>query len=251
MGVKINLLKKVKLKNPILIAGFPGMGLVGTISASYIVEKLNMEFIGFVSSERFPPLAAVHSGKPMYPARLYASKKYNMLILVSEFVVPIRAVYALSDVIYDFARKQKVSQIISLGAIVKKSESNKIFAIASTAYLQKTLENEPKMQLVKEGVTTGVTGVLLAKGAIDDFPVISFLSQASAEYMDPIASVSILDAIKVYLSLDDLDTSDLKRDARNVESKMKDLMQKTKQTQSPYKRTSQDSPNDEFGAMYG
>ena len=250
MGVKINLLKKVKLKNPILIEGFPGMGLVGTISASYLVEKLGMEFIGYVSSERFPPLAAVHNGKPLYPARLYASKKHNMLVLVSEFVVPIRAVYALSDAIYDFAKKQKVSQLISLGAIVQKNESGKIFAIASTPYLQKKLDIDPKVQLVKEGVTTGVTGVLLARGAIDGFPIISFLSQASADYMDPIASVSVLEAIKLYLKLD-LDTSDLRRDAHSVESKMKDLLQKTKQTQAHYKRTSQEASQDEFGAMYG
>jgi len=251
MVLKINILKKVNLKNPVLIEGFPGMGLVGTISASYLVEKLKMDFIGYVSSDRFPPLAAIHDHKPLYPARIYASKKHNMLVLVSEFIVPIRAVYDLSDAIYDFAKKKKVSQIISLGAIVQKGEEGKIFAVASVENLQKKLDEDPKVQLVKEGVTTGVTGVLLARGAIDKFPVVSFLSQANTDFMDPMASVTVLECLKDYLNLK-LDMSDLVKDAHNVESKMKNMLQKAKQTSAHYQKTTKEaSMHEESGdTMY-
>ena len=39
-------LQKTSLDGYTLIEGFPGMGLVGTIAAKYIVEKLNYEYIG-------------------------------------------------------------------------------------------------------------------------------------------------------------------------------------------------------------
>lgn len=251
MGVKINLLKKINLKNPVLIEGFPGMGLVGTISASYLVEKLKMDFVGYVSSDRFPPLAAIHDHRPLFPARLYVSKKHNLIVLVSEFVVPIRAVYALADEIYDFAKKNKVSQIISLGAIVQKGEEGKIFAVASVEHLQKKLDKDPKVQLVKEGVTTGVTGVLLARGALDKLPVVSFLSQATTDYMDPMASVTVLECLKDYLGLK-LDITDLVKDAKDVESKMKNLLSKAKATTAHYEKTSKKaSVHDDLGdSMY-
>ena len=34
---------KIKLKNPILIAGFPGPGLVGSISINYLIKQLEMQ----------------------------------------------------------------------------------------------------------------------------------------------------------------------------------------------------------------
>ena len=37
--------KKKSLDSPILIAGFPGPGLVGSISTSYIINRLHMEQI--------------------------------------------------------------------------------------------------------------------------------------------------------------------------------------------------------------
>jgi uncharacterized protein len=43
--------KKKRLDSPILIAGFPGPGLVGSISTSYIINRLQMEQIACVESE--------------------------------------------------------------------------------------------------------------------------------------------------------------------------------------------------------
>ena len=43
--------KSAKLKKPLLIAGFPGPGLVGSISANYIIQKLNLHQIAYVESE--------------------------------------------------------------------------------------------------------------------------------------------------------------------------------------------------------
>ncbi|MFA5108560.1 MAG: PAC2 family protein [Candidatus Micrarchaeia archaeon] len=250
MAVTFHIVKNIPLKKPILIEGFPGMGLVGTISASYLVDKLNMDFIGYITSDRFPPLAAIHKHQPMYPARLYASKKHNLIVLLSEFIVPIRAVYELSDAIYDFAKKKKVSQIISLGAIVQKGDDRKIFAVASIPSLQKKFDDDPRIQLVGEGVTTGVTGVLLARGALDKFPVVSFLAQANADYMDPMASVTVLETLKDYVGIR-VDTSSLKDEAHDVEAKMKDMLSKAKQTQDHYHKTTRDGMSDDFGAMYG
>jgi hypothetical protein len=40
-----------KLNYPILIAGFSGPGVVGSISANYIIEQLHMRQISYVESE--------------------------------------------------------------------------------------------------------------------------------------------------------------------------------------------------------
>ena len=43
-------LKKVELKNPILVEGFPGLGMVGSIATKYLVKKLNAKKIAFLYS---------------------------------------------------------------------------------------------------------------------------------------------------------------------------------------------------------
>lgn len=39
--------KSTRLKNPLLIAGFPGPGLVGSICANYIIHELNLHQIAY------------------------------------------------------------------------------------------------------------------------------------------------------------------------------------------------------------
>ena len=41
---------KKKLNSPIFVAGFPGAGLVGSISTSYIITKLHLNQIACVES---------------------------------------------------------------------------------------------------------------------------------------------------------------------------------------------------------
>ena len=36
-------LKKVDLKNPILVEGFPGLGMVGSIATNYLVKQLKAQ----------------------------------------------------------------------------------------------------------------------------------------------------------------------------------------------------------------
>jgi uncharacterized protein len=52
---KIKQRKSIQPNNPVLIAGFPGPGLVGSISANYIIEQLHMHQIAYADSEYIMP----------------------------------------------------------------------------------------------------------------------------------------------------------------------------------------------------
>src|SRR3990167_6759538 len=170
MAIEFHITAKPKMRHPVLVEGFPGLGLVCTISASYLIEKLKMEPLGYITGEQFPPLAAVHNRRPLYPARMYYSQKHDLIVFISEFVVPIGAVNELADKIYDFARKNRVRKIISLGGITIKGEQETVYSIASLPELTSKLEKMKRVKLISEGATTGVTGVLLARGAVENYP---------------------------------------------------------------------------------
>lgn len=249
MAVKIVEVSPVNLKNPVIVEGFPGLGLVGTISASYLIEKLKMDLVGYVTSTEFPPLAAVHNYEPLYPSRIYASKKHNLIVLISEFVVPLPAVYGLADAVWDYAMEKRASKIISLGGISLKGEGDKVYAIASDKKIVTDLERHHEVSLIKEGATTGVTGVLLTRGAMEKYPVISFLAPARGNYMDPRAAAIVLDVLKSYMKLT-LDTTELEKESRDIEEKMKEMLARGKEARNHYQKTVEEHATN-IGSMYG
>ena len=67
--------KPLKSKNPILIEGFPGIGLVGNIASQHMIEELNMEYIGSIDSRYFPSIAVLYEGLINMPVRIYEKEE--------------------------------------------------------------------------------------------------------------------------------------------------------------------------------
>lgn len=231
-------------KSPIIIEGFPGVGLVGTIAANYLVQKLNMKPMGYMFSKDFPPVAAVHNYKPLYPARLYKSEKNRLIVVLSEFIIPVTQVADMAQKLWDFSEEKKASMILSLGAIKKKDDEPSLYAIASTDALIAKLSKHKEIKLIKEGATSGVTGLLLARGAISNFPVMSLLSEAGEQHLDPAAASMLLKKLGDILQVS-LDTSELDKEALEIEQKMRSIMEKTKIASKDYKKL------ESLGQMYG
>ncbi|MBI5226668.1 proteasome assembly chaperone family protein [Candidatus Micrarchaeota archaeon] len=232
MHVLIRENEKIALKKPVIIEGFPGIGMVGTICASYLAEKLDMELVGSIHSSHFPPISAIHDYKPVSPARIYASKKHNLIVLFSEFVIPAETVYGLSSAILDFAQQKKASGLYSLAAIAAPEPTETIYGIASTPALSATLK-KANIELIREGATQGVSGVLIAECAARKFPAANLMVQSAAP-LDPRASARLLDAVGKMLKLP-INTADLVKQADTVETRMRQSMEKMKDLHADYK----------------
>jgi len=245
MVVKIVETSKFDLKDPILIEGFPGLGLVGTIAATYLVDKLQMEPFGYIISDKFPPIAAIHDNIPLHPARMYKSKKYNLIVLFSEFIIPLNTIYPLSEAILEWAQGKGISEIISLGGIMIKGEQDEVFGIASSPELVKRL-NANGIKTIKEGATTGVNGVLLAECASRGFPAVSLLAEAKQNYMDPKGAALVIEALKRITGLE-IDTKELEKESLELEKKMTDVITQAKDAGKHYRATGEE----QLGPMYG
>ena len=233
MSLQIKLVDKPKLKNPIVIEGFPGIGMIGTIATSYLAEKLQMKLIGYFSSPHFPPIAAIHDYVPVSPVRIYASEEHDLVVIFSELVIPAPLVVLLSEQIIAFAEKNNAKAIYSFAGIAAPNPDNKMYAIAST----KKLVEETKKQgfeLVKEGATQGVSGVLIAECAAAKFPAVNYMCQTSTP-LDPRAAAKLLNKIMPILEIP-VDTKALVSEAEQVESKLKEAMDKMKQMHTDYSK---------------
>ena len=95
--IEIKMFKQVNLKGFTFIEGFPGAGLVGPMTISYIIDKLKLEYVGYMKSTDFPPLVSIHKNEPMPPIRIYCStdrKDEKIVTIFAEFAIPLELVSA-------------------------------------------------------------------------------------------------------------------------------------------------------------
>lgn len=101
----------------VLIAGFPGAGLVGTISTNYMIDKLQLHHIACVNSKYVYPGVAYVEGKLRHPFRLYANNQGTVCIIVCESPIMINGFHSISNTVIDWASKNSIRNIIVLDGI--------------------------------------------------------------------------------------------------------------------------------------
>lgn len=232
-----------KLKKPTVIMGFPGTGLVGSVAASQIVEALAMSFGGHISSSEFAPLAAIHDYKPMPAARIHYSERHNMVVIISEMTIPVGSSLEVADKIFEFAKSIDASAIISLGGISLQDEKKGVFVVSSDAEIVKDVISKKIAKPIKEGATTGVTGILLTKGTLEHFPVTTILAESSEEYLDPKAASNVIRVLSRIINVQ-ISTQRLEKEAAEFSKGLKEAVIKAK--------ISKKKPSaSEGGSMYG
>jgi uncharacterized protein len=109
--------RKKKLNSPILIAGFPGAGLVGSISTSYIINKLHMNQMACVESEFIVPGVIYAEGKLRHPFRLYSNEEGDVCVLVCEAPIMVHGMYSVLDTVVKWALNNNVKEVMVLDGI--------------------------------------------------------------------------------------------------------------------------------------
>ncbi len=219
-----------ELEGMALIEGFPGAGLVGPMAVSYIIDKLAMEPIGHIESPDFPPLIAVHGDKPMYPVRIYFSKKAGIIALFAEFAIPIESTYDISNALYDFAKQHKITEIVSIGGIPFKPEqipTDQVFFIASNEDMR-AKATKAGLKAVGEGVATGVSALIMIRSVSEGMPDLSILVPIDPNILDPKYAEIAIKGLNKVMGLN-IDTTELDKEAKDVEAKVRELMKKNKE----------------------
>ncbi|MGC8585960.1 MAG: proteasome assembly chaperone family protein [Candidatus Micrarchaeia archaeon] len=232
--INIKMLKKLDLSGAIMIEGFPGIGLVGPMAISYIIDKLGMAYIGYIESEEFPPLVSIHKGEPMPPVRLYYSEKFKIVTIFAEFALPVELVGSITNAVYSFVTANKIKEIISISGIPSSEGGVHSFAIASLNSLSAEVQ-KAGMKPIEEGVASGVNALLLMKAKLDSLPDINILVPVEQDIIDPKYAENAIDTLNKLLDLN-IDTSELKKEAEEVEAKIQELIKKHSESHRSYKK---------------
>jgi uncharacterized protein len=232
--IEIKLFKEQNLKGYSLIEGFPGIGLVGPMAASYMIEKLEMEYIGYIASDQFPPIAVVHNGQPMHTARLYADRKNKLIVVFSEFTIPSNMVYPLGSEIISFIREYSIARLISIGGMPTQKQQNVPYIISSDAATIKKAASQGIKQ-IREGVIAGVSAVLLTTASTFDIPTINMLVEVNPAIMNPKYAETAIQGLNKLIGID-IDLNELEKEAKEVEAKVREIMTKASASKEHYQK---------------
>ncbi len=238
--IEIKLFNNVNLNGYTFIEGFPGIGLVGPMAISYIIDKLEMKYIGYMRSDHFPPLVSIHKGEPVPPIRLYTADKEKLITIFAEFPIPIELVDEISTAIYDFLRKSGIANTYSIGGIPDTGEAvQKPFVVASNSAITANAVSSG-LQAIEEGVATGVSALLLMKAALDKGNDICIMVPVHQNIADPAYAEIAITSLNKLMKLN-IDITDLDKEAKIVQAKIKEIISKHKESHESYKKAVDDT----------
>ncbi len=218
--VRFVIKKGITFKNPLIIEGFQGVGLVGTLSAQYLAQKNKFEQIGYVDSEGIPPLALLVNGEIMNPVKIMANKKRDIIIIESELSIPRKIIYELSEEIVRWAKKIKAKKIICVEGIAVPEEERdyEVMGISTEKKLMNELTKNGVRKL-ENGIVLGMSSALLLKAKEHKVPAICLMVESRARIPDGMAAASILKTMSKIYNFD-IDVTELKNQASTFEKKM-------------------------------
>jgi len=206
-------------KSPLIIVGFPGFGLVGTITTEFLIKHLEAAQIGLIRLDEIPPVIAIHRGEAVEPLGIFYSKKHNIIIFHALSSVQ-GFEWELADMLQKISKELKAKEVISLEGVGSESESEnpRVFFMGKK---EKQLKSSGAAAL-QEGIIMGVTGALLLKKEIE---LTCLFAETHSALPDSRAAAKLIETLDKYLGLK-VDYKPLLEKAEKFEEKIKGLLQK-------------------------
>jgi hypothetical protein len=241
---------KVELKEPILIEGLPGLGMVGRIATRYLIKQLNAKKFAELYSPHFPYYVLVNRKGSV---RLLRGSFYfwrnnsgeNDLIFLTgdSQAQTIEGQYEVSSCILNFVSKLNTRLIITVGGYRKEVEDKPMVVAVSTnpKILKKALE--AKAQVSSSGnPIVGTAGLLLGLAKFKNIDALCLLGETRGYLPDPLAAKSVLEVLQRMLGIT-VDMEDLDKEierSRQIVAKMKEIEQRREEYARKMRKTEEE-----------
>jgi uncharacterized protein (TIGR00162 family) len=224
----INMSKKPRLKDIILIEGLPGVGNVGKLAAEHLIDELKAEKFAEIYSKFFPPQVLVNDdgvvklvNNELYYKKKDKSLESDLLFLIGDYqgLTP-EGQYNLSSDVLDLALKYGVKLIITLGGygLGRMVEKPRVLGAVSKPDMIKEMKKhgivfqrgEPGSGIV------GASGLLLGLGKIHDISGVCLMGETSGYFADPKSAQEVLKILTNILKIK-IDFSELENKAKQID----------------------------------
>lgn len=209
-------------KKPIIIEGFPGFGLIGSIVTEFLLEHCDSKLIGKHWFEEQNATVAIHDSKVIHPIGIFYNKQYN-LVFVHAIAATAGIEWKAADLIVKIADATEAKQLICIEGVgtTTETDTGKVYYHTNNEKIAAKLK-EQKLEPLKEGIILGITSAILLKA---DLPICCFFAETHSALPDSKAAAKIIEVLDSYLGLK-IDPKPLLKQAEKFEEKLKSIMEK-------------------------
>lgn len=228
----IRLDKEPELKNPVLIAAWPGMGGVAVIAARYLRDKLGAEEFGEIEPSHFFDVGAVSIEDHVIQELEFPESKFyfwrsggeaDLIIFVGEAQPPMKS-YRLANLVLEVAQRLKAKRVYTFAAApthVHHTRRPKTLGATTHPHLMEELRRN-NVTPMAAGSISGLNGLLLGVAKERGMEGICLLGEIpvyTAQIPNPRSSKAVLEVLTKMQGIE-LDMADLDEWATEAEAEI-------------------------------
>jgi hypothetical protein len=235
---KIAIKKQVKLKDPVLVVGLPGIGSVGKLVAEHLKKEFKAEKIAVMYSPHFPHQVVMlkSGGVRLVGNRFYLIRKkgmkHDVVLLTGETqAVTTEGQYEVNGAIVEFFKDKLGGKFIytlggyNLGRNV--ADKPRVFGNVSSKKVIKQFKNSGVVFGKSRGMIWGSAGLIVAFARMQGLEGVCLMGETSFLDVDASAAKSVLITLAKHLGLD-INTENLDKIIERTAQAIKDLENQAK-----------------------
>ncbi len=238
METTVKVLEKIKLRNPILVEGLPGIGNVGRVAAGYLVSELKMKKFAEIYSPHFLPLVILHDDSVAHLLKCelyyYRGKRDVVLLTGDTQSISPEGHYDFCDAILKFAQTAGIKEVITLGGFAEGQQvaEPRVIGAVNDKKLIKKYEKYG-IDFSKNhsiGTIVGASGLLIGLASVYNIDAVCIMGETMGLPLmtDPKAADKVLHVISKILSI--------KVDLSKLENTIAELDEKIRKTDDIHKK---------------
>jgi len=239
---EIILHKEPELKNPYMVAAWPGMGGVAIIAARYLAEKLDAEELGSISPQGFFDIGGVliennvvqdisFPENSLYLARDKAERDW--IIFIGE-AQPMSNSYRMANVLLDLAQRFKVQRLYTFAAAPTHIYHTKQPRVLGAVTSQELLP-EPSVYDItplREGSISGLNGLMLGVAKqrhVEGMCLLGEIPIYTTNVANPRSSAAVIRVLSQMTGLE-IDMADIEKWAEQTDTQIEEKINQLKES---------------------
>lgn len=217
-----------------LVVGVSEFGLAGLTAVDYLVEHLELEKTGCVTTDDLPSITPFEDGRPRHHTRFFSSDDVEFTVLAAELFIPADAARSFGDAIVSWTEENSVNEIVVLSGLVgpHNPDQHDVFYVATDDYRERV---EGVVEAMGGGFLEGVHADLVGRGIDTPLSVGALLTPVHPPAQDIDASIRLIDAFETVYGVE-VDTGPLEEHARELQQHYEALVERMSKVEEETQR---------------
>ncbi|ATW87397.1 uncharacterized protein halTADL_0593 [Halohasta litchfieldiae] len=223
--------EQVSLERPVLIEGFPGVGLVGKMAGDHLIDAFDMDHYANVFCESIPPVATYQKDNRelVTPVRLYVDAERELLVLQSDVPIGPEGATEFGNCVAGWFAETEILPVYISGLPRQTEETPALYGVSTDGTAGERLTEAGVDQPAEMGLISGPTGALLAHATEHDHTAVGLIVESNPQLPDPIASQVVIEQGIEPLADISVPTENLSTRAEEIEEARQQLIQRMQQ----------------------